>query len=128
MSWVIQLGHSSARRRLRRRRARQGAWGTPGGPHLNWPAMLGDVRAIPFRIADPALRDRAERVRLRGRLRRIRDGLGALDLEAEVVDAPRLIRARDQRDAHEAVGEINRAVGPAGLLLQAQDLLVGVGN
>src|SRR6059036_1450483 len=92
------------------------------------PAVFGDVHAIPFRIADPALRDRAERVRFRGRLRRIRDGAGALDLEAEVVDAPRLICARDQGDAHEAVGQIDRAVGPAILLLQAEDLLVVVGE
>src|SRR5207253_9315602 len=64
----------------------------------------------------------------RGRLRRSRDGAGALDLEAEVLDAPPLIRARDQGDAHESVGQIDRAVGPTVLLLQAEDLLVVIGQ
>src|SRR5207249_5585836 len=95
---------------------------------LHRPAMFGDVHAVALGIADPALGDRTERVRLRGRLRRVRDGAGALDLEAEVIDSPRLIRARDQGDTHEAVGQIDRAVGATALLLKAEALLVVIGQ
>src|SRR5258705_9851797 len=92
------------------------------------PAMFGDVYAITFGIADPAFRDRAERVRLGRGLGRVRDRRNALDFEAEVVDAVRLIRPRDQRDADEAVRKIDGAVRPAVLLLEAEDLLVVVGE
>src|SRR5262245_28314959 len=93
---------------------------------LDGPPVLGDVHPVALRIADPALGHRPEDIRLRLRIGRLHDALDVVDLEAEVIDAPRLLGPADEGNAHEAIGEVDGPVGPAVLLLQTEDLLVVV--